>query len=70
MQTRNILFIIYYTLLGLSVLLAVLWLLDKTSVFGLQKGTVLQYSIMGMAVLGMLLGQVLRRTPPNNSDTE
>ncbi len=70
MQIRKVLFIVYYALLGSSVLLAVLWLLDKTSVFGLQKGVALQYTIMGMAVVGMLLGQVLRRTPSNNSDTE
>lgn len=58
---RKVLFIVYYTLLGVSVLLAVLWLTDKTSVLGLEKGSGLQYSIMGMALLGIVLGQVLRR---------
>lgn len=58
---RKVLFIVYYTLLGVSVLLAVLWLTDKTSVLGLEKSSGLQYTIMGMAVLGMVLGQVLRR---------
>jgi hypothetical protein len=58
---RKVLFIVYYALLGVSVLLAVLWLTDKTSVFGLEKSSGLQYSIMGMALLGMVLGQVLRR---------
>lgn len=70
MQIRKALFIVYYALLSSSMLLAVLWLLDKTSIFGLQKGAALQYTIMGMAVVGMLLGQVLRRAPSNNSDTE
>ena len=58
---RRILFIVYYTLLGVSVLLAVLWLTNKTSVLGLEKSSGLQYTIMGMALLGMVLGQVLRR---------
>ncbi|MFZ4561287.1 MAG: hypothetical protein ACOYOD_13915 [Saprospiraceae bacterium] len=58
---RKVLFIVYYTLLGVSVLLAVLWLTDKTSVLGLEKSSGLQYTIMGMALLGMVLGQVLRR---------
>ena len=58
---RKVLFIAYYTLLGVSVLLAVLWLTDKTSVLGLEKSSGLQYTIMGMALLGMVLGQVLRR---------
>ena len=58
---RKVLFIVYYTLLGVSVLLAVLWLTDKTSVLGLEKSSRLQYTIMGMALLGMVLGQVLRR---------
>ena len=58
---RKVLFIVYYTLLGVSVLLAVLWLTNKTSVLGLEKSSGLQYTIMGMALLGMVLGQVLRR---------
>ena len=58
---RKILFTVYYTLLGVSVLLAVLWLTNKTSVLGLEKSSGLQYTIMGMALLGMVLGQVLRR---------
>lgn len=61
MPTRKILFIFYYILLGASVGLALLWLFDKTQLIGLEKGAGLQYTIMGMALAGIVMGQVLRR---------
>jgi|GEM_PF-3243252 len=61
MPIRKVLFVLYYLLLGVSVLLAVLWLLDRTYLIGLEKGSGLQYTIMGMALAGIIMGQVLRR---------
>ncbi|MBK8041354.1 MAG: hypothetical protein KBG02_11535 [Haliscomenobacter sp.] len=59
---RKLLHVFYYLLLGAAVLLGLLWLMDKTDAVGIEKGPGLRYTIMVMAIAGIVLGRFIQ--PP------
>lgn len=59
---RKLLHVLYYLLLGAAVLLGILWFMDKTEKVGIEKGPQLRYTIMVMAIVGIILGRFIQ--PP------